>query len=107
MVQMEKEKREHLKEFLLAGFVLVSIILILTLWTNNLLERETDGPGFYRATVQVDDGFYLTHAAEETSGTPLPTKEHKNEHGTPTPTFVPTTATPVSVQPTPTLETDQ
>ena len=104
---MEKAKTEHLKEFLLAGFVLVSVILILTLWTNTLLDRETEGPGFYRATLQVDGGFYLTRTAEAASGAPLPTKEHKNEHGTPTPAIVPATATPALILSTPTLETDQ
>ena len=102
---MEKGKTERLKEFLLAGFVLVSVVLILTLWTNTLLDRGSDGPGFYRATVQGNSEFYLTRTAEASSGTFLPTKEHKNEHGTPTFTAIPKTATPDLL--TPTLETDQ
>ena len=104
---MEKEKTNWIKEYGLAGFVLVSVILILTLWTNTLLDRESDGPSFYRATVQVDSGFYLTRTAEAASGVPLPTKEHKNEHPTSTPTLIPSTATPTFILSTPTLETDQ
>lgn len=104
---MEKEKTDWIKEYLLAGFILVSVILILTIWTNTLLDRESDGPGFYRATVQVDTGFYLTITAEAASGQPLPTKEHKNEHLTSTPTLLPVTATPTFILSTPTLETDQ
>lgn len=102
---MEKEKTERVKEYLLAGFVLVSVILILTLWTNTLLDRGSDGPGFYRETIQGNGEFYLTRAAEASSGTPLPTKEHKKEHGTPTFTPIPITATPDLL--TPTLESDQ
>ena len=102
---MEKGKTERLKEFLLAGFVLVSVVLILTLWSNTLLDRDVDGPGFYRETVQGNGAFYLTRTAEASSGTFLPTKEHKNEHGTPPFTAIPITATPELF--TPTLESDQ
>lgn len=104
---MEKEKIDWIKEYVLAGFVLVCVILIFAIWANTLLDRESDGPSFYRATVQVDTGYYLTRTAEAASGVPLSTKEHKNEHPTSTPTLIPSTATPTFIRTTPTLETDQ
>lgn len=95
---MEKEKNEWIREYTLAGFVLISVILIGIIWTNTLLDQKPDGPNFYRATVQSDSGFYLTRTAEAGLGTLPATKAHKNEH-TATPT-VQSTATPILISPT-------
>lgn len=103
---MEKAKTERIKEYALAGFVLISVIMIALLWSNNLLDRESDGPSFYRATIQADSGFYLTRTAEATSGIVPPTREHKNEHSTSTPAVL-GAMTPALIQSTPTIEVDQ
>lgn len=82
---METKKPERLKEFLLISFVFTGVVLIAMLWTNALTDRDPQGPGFYRNTVQVDHSFFMTQTANSVLGTTVPTREHKNEHATPTP----------------------
>ncbi len=108
---MEKEKSERIREFSLAGFVLISVLLVLAIWSSTLSDRDPQGPGFYRATLEIDSGYFLTLTAEATAGTIQPTQEHKKEHGTPTPVVPVITATmtmtPTPVSPTPTVEFEQ
>lgn len=98
---MEKKSPGRLKELLLLGFVLASLVLIAGIWADSLLDRGSQTPGFYRPTVQVEEGFFLTQTAAVELGTLQPTREHKNDHSTPTP---PITGT---LTPTPTEEVDQ
>jgi hypothetical protein len=107
---MEKEKSERIKEFSLAGFVLISVVLVLVIWSNTLSDHDPQGPGFYRATMEIDSNFYLTRTAEATSGTFQPTAGHKNERSTPTPTIAITmteTMTTTPIPPTPSVEFEQ
>ena len=47
---MAKTERESLKRKLLIGFVLVNVVLIVLVWADGLIERETVDPSFYRET---------------------------------------------------------
>lgn len=98
---MENEKRDQVKNFMLAAYVLVGVLLIVSIWANALLTREPHGPSFYRATAHVDNAVYLSQTADASSGTMIPTKAHKNEHSTPIPEWLLTTT------PTPTEGVDQ
>ena len=98
---MEKKSPERVREFLLLGFVLASLVLIAGIWSDSVLDRGSQTPGFYRPTVHVEEGLFLTQTAAVDLGTPQPTRQHKNEQGTPVP---PITGT---LTPTPTEEVDQ
>ena len=90
---MEKEKSDQIKQFLLAAFVLVCVSLVILVWANALLDREPQGPNFYRSTVPIDTTFYTTQTAEAASGAlSSSTQQHKNEQATPirSPTTTPT-----------------
>ena len=82
---MEKAKSERIKEILLISFVLAGVVLISLVWTNALTDHDSEGPGVYRGTANVDNSFFITQTAEAVLGTVAPTREHKNEHATPTP----------------------
>lgn len=70
---MSKERTSKLKEILLLVFISASVLLILTIWSSNLIEREFQNPGFYRPTLSVDEAYYLTITA-------MPSKEARQEH---------------------------
>lgn len=82
---METKKPERLKEFLLISFVFAGVLFITMLWTSALTDRDPQGPGFYRNTVQADHSFFMTQTANSALGTTIPTRKHKNEHATPAP----------------------
>lgn len=110
---MEKQRSEYLKEFSLAAFVLAGFVLILLIWSNSLSDSEPQGPGFYRAAMVIDEDFYLTMTMVAASGTPAQSRDHKNDHGSATPTLVTIMATstptsmPTPVPPTPSIEFEQ
>jgi len=84
---MSKERTSKLKEILLLVFISASILLILAIWSSNLIEREFQSPGFYRPTLSLDESYYLTITAMPSKGAG---QEHKGggEHSS-TPTITP------------------
>ena len=89
---MEKARREKIKEFLLAGFVLVCVALIFAVWFDALSNKGVENPYFYRGEPTTVGTFYLTRTAiaeDALLGTSTPTpegKQHKNQTLTPMPT---------------------
>jgi hypothetical protein len=94
---MENKKREQVRKFMLAAYVLIGVMLIFSIWVTGLWVREPHGPSFYRATAQVDSTFYLSQTADASLGTVAPTRLHKNEHSTPS-TNPLLTATPTATE---------
>lgn len=101
---MPIEKANKLKEILLLIFLSGGIILILAIWSSNLIEREFETPGFYRPTVALDESFYVTLTAPPPKGQG---QEHKGggEHSVSTPTV--TLEPDLSLTPSPTEGPDQ
>jgi hypothetical protein len=89
---MEKTAVQKLKKILLAGFVLLSVVLILSLWTNNLLNHDDQLPGFYRSTSTPDVLLQLT-------ATPIDGQTGQQNPLSPTPAAE-LTPTPTVVEPT-------
>lgn len=85
---MSKERANKLKEILLLAFLSIGIVLILAIWSSNLIEREFENPGFYRPTLSVDESYYLTITAAPSKG---PGQEHRGggEHSSSTSTVTP------------------
>jgi len=89
---MEKAHSEKIKEFLLAGFVLLCVALIFAVWFDALSNKGVESPYFYRGEPTTAGSFYLTRTAiaEDAllgTGTPTPEgKQHKNQTLTPMPT---------------------
>ena len=85
---MSKERTNKLKEIFLLFFTGISIILILTIWSGNLIERQDQSPGFYRPTLSVDESYFLTITAVSSKGGG---QEHKGggDHSSSTPTITP------------------
>lgn len=82
---MSKERANHLKEILLLVFLSMGVLLILAIWSSNLIEQEFQNPGFYRPTLSVDRSYYLTITAAPSRGPGQ--EEHKGggEHSSSTP----------------------
>ena len=90
---MEK-KNGRLRNSVVVGFALFSMVLVLAIWSNRFLSIESEQPSYVRSTMAAPtlQGYDLTLTAE-------PTREHgagqgsgygSGEHGlklTPSPTF--------------------
>jgi hypothetical protein len=85
---MEKINRKILKERMLLVFIGLSMVLILLIWSSNLLQPEQTQPEYYRDTYQYDsDSLWFTETAiaEEylqqygVTPTPPPTKKHQHQ----------------------------
>ncbi len=50
--------------YLLVGFVLVCLLLIGGIWTENLSDQDAGTPSFYRDTFIVDESMHATATAE-------------------------------------------
>jgi len=61
---MATADRERLRQALLLGFVIVSLVLIGLIWAEGLLSDGRATPSYYRDTYKVDENIYLTVAAE-------------------------------------------
>ena len=89
---MEKARREKVKEFLLAGFVMICVVLIFAVWFDALSNKSVESPYFYRGEPTTSGSFYLTRTAIAENallgtGTPTPEeKKHKEQTLTPMPT---------------------
>jgi hypothetical protein len=59
MAKMANAPREGLKQYLLLGFVAVSVSLVGLIWADNLSDQPTGSTGFVRATPTAP----LTHVA--------------------------------------------
>jgi len=80
---MASTPREGLKQYLLLGFVALSVALVGLVWADNLSDRPSGGTGFVRSTPTAP----LTHVA--LSATPTATL-------TPTPLSALATLTPTA-----------
>jgi hypothetical protein len=88
---MAPADRERLRQALLLGFVIVSVVLIGLIWAEGLFSDGQATPSYYRDTYEVDESIYLTVTAEaiefqqQLSRTPSPgdqTPEHRGSgHG--------------------------
>ncbi len=91
---MEKANHEKIKDIFLATFMLVSVGLIVTLWVNTILQKDTEMPYFYRGVPTLSGSYYVTQTAIAEGallGTGTPTVELKQHHkGTATLTVIPT-----------------
>lgn len=102
---MEKENHEKIKDIFLATFMLVCVSLIMTLWVNAIVQKDTEMPYFYRGVPTLSGSYYVTQTAIAEgallgTGTPTVEKKHKDPTATATavvaPTAIPTT-TPVFI----------
>lgn len=84
---MASADRERVKQTLLLGFVIVSIILIGLIWIEGLQGNHQATPSYYRDTYKVDENIYLTVTAEavefqqQLSRTPVPVEGTPEHHG--------------------------
>ncbi|MGD9094230.1 MAG: hypothetical protein PVF74_15385 [Anaerolineales bacterium] len=83
---MDKTDRKILSERLLLAFIGFSVLMILVIWGNNLVQREKIQPDYYRETFQYDmDSIWFTETAiaeqylleHGVTPTPAPTREHQ------------------------------
>jgi hypothetical protein len=93
MAIMEKKSKVNFKEFLLIGFVTISVMLIFAVWFNSFTDKGVDNPYFYRGIPTESQSLIMTTTAiaqNSLLGTGTPTVVHKHEQPTVTQTPIPT-----------------
>ena len=88
---MEKNNNRRLRNSVVVGFTLLSVILIFNIWFDHLVGTEAEQPRYVRATFSMPtpQGFDLTLTAQPTTGGGQG-GGHGDEHDrvlTPSPTF--------------------
>ncbi len=89
---MEKARSQKIKDFLLSGFVMICVALILMFGSTHYQTKVLRVPIFIGESLTISGSFYLTRTAiaEDAllgTGTPTPEeKKHKEQTLTPMPT---------------------
>jgi hypothetical protein len=86
---MDKKNSERLKRMGLLAFLVVSVVLVVLVWADGLIEDTPATPSYYRDTFQPDENIYVTITAEvyeyqlrlTQTPEPLGQEEHGQGHG--------------------------
>jgi len=86
VARMAKESSGNLslKKVLLVGFITTSVVLILLIWVDGLVDSGSINPIFYRESVSANEAFFMTQTAVAENhalgtGTPEYKGKHKNQ----------------------------